>query len=267
MMYLLILFAISLLVSSIGWKYFIYFFSVGYGFSVATLSLAIFLLFFNSVTIPMLIVCGILCFYGCRLGFYLLKRERKSSSYRKILYDPSITTKKPLGVIITVWLFCAVLYVCQVSPVAFRLANMKDGMAISSTWAWISAATMLLGTLLETIADAQKSKAKKINPGRFVTTGLYRVVRCPNYLGEVVLWTGSLLCCVGAHCSVWQWIIAALGYIGILYVMFSGARRLEIRQNSTYGNDPEYQKYVAKTPILIPLLPLYSVVKYEWLKA
>ena len=49
--------------------------------------------------------------------------------------------------------------------------------------------------------------------------------------------------------------------------MFSGARRLEIRQDSTYGDDPEYQEYVKKTPILIPLLPLYSVKKYEWLKA
>ena len=34
-----------------------------------------------------------------------------------------------------------------------------------------------------------------------------------------------------------------------------------------YGNDPEYQAYVKKTPILIPLLPIYSVAKYEWLKA
>ena len=34
----------------------------------------------------------------------------------------------------------------------------------------------------------------------------------------------------GACCSVGQWIIAALGYMGIVYVMFSGARRLELRQ-------------------------------------
>lgn len=28
---------------------------------------------------------------------------------------------------------------------------------------------------------------------------------------------------------LWQWVIASLGYIGIVYVMFSGARRLELR--------------------------------------
>ena len=71
----------------------------------------------------------------------------------------------------------------------------------------------------------------------------------------------------GACCTLWQWIIAVLGYIGIVYVMFSGARRLELRQTETYGKDPEFQTYIKKTPLLIPFLPIYSVAKHEWLKA
>ena len=126
---------------------------------------------------------------------------------------------------------------------------------------------MAAGVVLGSVADAQKKAAKKKNPKRFVDTGLYRLVRCPNYLGELVIWTGSFVVCFGAACSVWQWVIAAIGYIGIVYVMFSGARRLEVRQAVTYGNDPEFQKYVKKTPILLPFVPLYSVAKYEWLKA
>jgi hypothetical protein len=49
--------------------------------------------------------------------------------------------------------------------------------------------------------------------------------------------------------------------------MFSGARRLEIRQNKNYGDDPEYQAYVKSTPIMIPFVPLYSVEKYKFLVA
>ena len=49
--------------------------------------------------------------------------------------------------------------------------------------------------------------------------------------------------------------------------MFSGARRLELRQNRSYGNDPEYQQYVKSVPILLPFIPLYSVVKYKFLVA
>lgn len=38
--------------------------------------------------------------------------------------------------------------------------------------------------------------------------------------------------------------MAALGYLSIVFVMFSGARRLELHHNKTYGNAPEYQAYV-----------------------
>jgi hypothetical protein len=49
--------------------------------------------------------------------------------------------------------------------------------------------------------------------------------------------------------------------------MFSGARRLEIRQDRNYEKDPEYRKYVKTVPILIPFIPLYSVKKYTFLVA
>ena len=48
------------------------------------------------------------------------------------------------------------------------------------------------------IADIQKNKAKKVNPKRFVDTGLYKFVRCPNYLGEMIFWTGVLISGIGA---------------------------------------------------------------------
>ena len=267
MTYLLILLGVSLLVSAVGWIYFIYFFSLGYGYGVAALAITMAVLFCGVLSWPTIVLCALLFLFGCRLGTYLLIREKKTAAYRKILYDPSLQQKKPLFVILMVWLFCAVLYVAQVSPVAFRLANTVEGKVASDLWAWIGAGVILLGIALEALSDAQKSKAKKKDSKRFVSTGLYRIVRCPNYLGEVVIWTGSLLSGIGAGLTVWQWVIAAIGYIGILYVMFSGARRLELRQNEVYGNDHEYQAYVKKTPILIPLLPIHSLAKYKWLQA
>ncbi len=267
MSYLWILLAVSLAVSAIGWKYFIYFFSLGYGFSIAALAITMFIMFHPAITTATALACAVLLIFGCRLGGYLLFRERKAAAYRKILFDPLLKQEKPLGVILSVWIFCALLYVCQVSPIAFRLGNMTAGKPVYEIWVWIGAVVMLCGVLLEAGADAQKNAAKKANPKRFVDKGLYRIVRCPNYLGELVIWTGCLLTGIGACMTVWQWIIALIGYAGIVYVMFSGARRLEIRQNANYGEDPEYQEYVRKTPILLPLVPIYSVEKYEWLKA
>jgi steroid 5-alpha reductase family enzyme len=100
-----------------------------------------------------------------------------------------------------------------------------------------------------------------------VDTGLYKFVRCPNYLGELIFWTGVLITGFGALSGIGQWALALLGYLGIVFVMFSGARRLEIRQNKNYGADPVYQNYVRTVPIMIPFIPLYSVEKYKWLVA
>ena len=83
----------------------------------------------------------------------------------------------------------------------------------------------------------------------------------------MIFWTGVLISGIGAISGADQWIVVLIGYVGIIYVMFSGARRLEIRQNKNYGNDPEYQQYVKTVPILVPFVPLYSVVKYKWLVA
>ena len=126
---------------------------------------------------------------------------------------------------------------------------------------------MAFGLIFESVADLQKNASKKKNPKRFCDTGLFTIVRCPNYLGEMIFWTGVLLSGINVLQGFGQWAIALTGYIGIIYVMFSGARRLEVRQNKNYGSDPEYRAYVKSTPILLPFVPLYSVEKYTFLVA
>lgn len=266
----LILVLIALVVSSVGFYKYVYFISLGYGFSVAAMGVAMFIMYFGVLDWGTLAMCILFTIYGCRLGGYLLIRELKSAAYRsamkKEIKDGS--TMKMVAKI-SIWTSCALLYVLQVSPLLFSLDAAKRAGAGSfegvNPVAIIGAAIMALGILLESTADMQKSAAKKKNPNRFCDSGLYRIVRCPNYLGEVLFWTGVFVSGINIYASVWQWIAAAFGYVCIVYIMFGGARRLELRQNRNYGEDPEYQAYVKKTPILIPLVPLYSVAKYKWL--
>lgn len=262
----LILLIVSLAISAIGWKKFLYFISLGYGFSIAGCAIAIVAVFWHQLTLPTALLCLILFIYGCRLGGFLLIRNLKSASYQKALSENVNEGTYPFGLTFAIWVSCAALYMAEVAPVAARLSNMADGLPVDTLWAWIGVIVMVLGVLIEAIADAQKSAAKKKDPRQFVSTGLYRLVRCPNYFGEVIVWTGCLLVCFGACCTWWQWLISILGYVGIVYVMFSGARRLEIRQNENYGIDPRYQEYAKNTPILIPFLPIYSVERFKWLR-
>ena len=258
-----LLFGICMLVSAIGFKNYVWFISLGYGFSIAAQGIAMLILYGKSLTLGMILCCVLFILYGLRLGGYLAIREFGGSSYKKNMKGEIKDGKTvPFGVKIAIWTSCAILYVTQISGVFYRLANG----AADNAFVFIGAAVMIFGVSLETAADIQKNNAKKINPRRFVDTGLYRIVRCPNYLGEMIFWTGVLISGIGAV-SGWQWIVVAIGYIGIIFVMFSGARRLEIRQDKNYGADPEYQKYVTTVPILLPFIPLYSVKKHKWLVA
>lgn len=266
MVHLLTLLLISFIVSSVGWIYFIYFFSIGYGLSISALAVAVGVMFWDVMTLPAAILLVVLFIYGIRLALYLLMRERRSVSYKKILYQPENTTKRPVSVMLIIWILCALLYVGQISPITFYLRNLKDGSSVNNLLVWIGVVMATAGVIIEMVADAQKSAAKRVDAHRFVDTGLYRIVRCPNYFGEVVMWTGSFVICFGANCTLWQWVVAILGYIGIIYVMFSGARRLELHQDKVYGEMPEFQVYTKRTPLILPFVPIYSVARHSWLK-
>ncbi len=258
------LFVAAMAISAIGFKNYVWFISLGYGFSIAGEGVLMLVLYGKQLTLGTILCCALFIAYGLRLGGYLAFRELRSSSYKKNMKgEIKEGSSVPFGVKIAIWVTCALLYVTQVSGVFYRLHNA----AADNAAVYIGAGVMLLGLALESAADLQKNAAKKKNPKRFVDTGLYRIVRCPNYLGEMIFWTGVVISAFGGESHWGQWIVIAVGYIGIIFVMFSGARRLELRQDKNYGSDPEYQKYVTTVPILLPFIPLYSVKKHKWLVA
>lgn len=249
-----ILYVVCLVCCLIGFYKFVYFLSVGYGFSVTGCGIAIMIMDKFS-HLEVILIGLVLVAYGIRLGGFLLWREIKSAAYKKTLKEASGEKPMPVFVKATIWLCVGLMYVAQVSPVYFRVYN-GEGLGVTG---YIGAVIMLIALIIESIADKQKSAAKAVNPNRFCDTGLYKIVRCPNYLGEMLFWTGVIISGIGAVSGWLQWVIAIVGYILIIYVMLSGAKRLEIRQNKNYGADPEYQAYVKKTPIVIPLIPLYHL--------
>ncbi len=256
-----IILAVCALMCIIGFYKFVYFLSVGYGFAVAGAGIMILFLFGKNLSIWTILMCLLFVVYGIRLGGFLLLREIKSASYRKTLSHATKTEKPmPLFVKTAIWVCVSIMYVLQVSPVFYRAFN-GDSVNL---FAIAGVIIMALAIFIESLADKQKSAAKKINPNRFCDSGLYQIVRCPNYFGEVLFWTGVLISGIGALHG-FQWLIAVIGYILIVYVMLSGAKRLEVRQNKNYGTDPQYQAYVKKTPIIFPCIPLYHLEDVSWI--
>ncbi len=264
MLQFLILFAVAMLASAVGFIKYVWFISIGYGGAIAAIGASLLVMFRGNLSTGAALLAVMFMVYGCRLGGYLAYRELKSASYNRTMkHEIKDGKDMSMAAKCAIWISAALLYVCETSPVLFRMRRGSGTDAFSIVGILI----MVLGLCVESMADLQKNRAKKKNPKRFVDTGLFRLVRCPNYLGEMLFWTGVFVSGLNVYHTAWQWIAALLGYLGIIYVMFGGARRLEMRQNRNYGGDPEYQKYVKTTPIMVPFIPLYSVEKYKWLVA
>lgn len=254
---------ISAIITTLGFYKFIYFLTLCYGLSIAAIAAFLLIKLNINLTFVEVILSIIYIFYGLRLAIFLFIRESKNKSYKEKM-SKELDKVNQISTKIKIFLLgsLALLYACQASPLTFRtLSKTKDDSLI-----YIPIIIMIFGLLFEIKADKEKDAAKTINSARFVDTGLYKIVRCPNYLGEIIFWTGNFIGGLKIYEGGFQWFIAILGYIVIIYIMFSAVKRIEARQNKSYGKDPMYQKYIKNTPILIPFLPLYSFGKYSWIK-
>lgn len=258
-----ILFVVSLVLCMVGFVNYVYFMSIGYGLAVAGIGVALVIMGLIgtlSVSLPIYLMLVLFVVYGFRLSGFLLIRELKNAAYKKTLNEVAgDSSKMPFFVKITIWVFCAILYVAQTAGVFYRIYNGGKVSVLLYVGIVISA----LAILLESAADKQKGKQKKERPDMVATKGLYKIVRCPNYLGEILFWTGVTVSSLDILEGAGQWILVIVGYICIVFVMFNGAQRLEKRQMKRYGDNAEYNEYVNKTPIIIPLIPLYHLAKQE----
>ena len=261
-----ILLAVCAVACCVGFYKFVYFLSIGYGFAVAAGGVAVLVMYLlNPSTTPLWIVLVqtvLFVAYGARLSGFLLVRELKNITFKKTDVAKDTLAKNgekkmPVFVLATIWVFVSILYVMQVSPMLFRYSNGSSDLIVPV----VGFAVSVCGLVLESIADKQKSAQKKENPNFVATKQLYSIVRCPNYLGEIIFWTGVFISGITAYQTVGQWIMAVIAYIAIVYIMFNGAQRLEKRQMERYGDDPAYNEYANKTPIIIPFVPIYHLNK------
>ncbi len=259
---------IALLLSAIGFYRFVYFISIGYGLSVAGIATFLLLSFRDHFDAASVVLLVLLVVYGLRLSGYLLVREWRSAAYRRTLARETKREKPmPPAIQVMIWVSVSALYVAQTSPAAYLLTrHATGGQEAASPLTWVGIVLAGTGLLLESLADAQKSAAKRKRPERWVDGGLYKIVRCPNYLGEVLLWLGIYLAGMPGYASGWSWVVATTGFVMITYVMLSGARRLERGQDARYGDQPEYRAYTSRTPILLPLVPWYSMKHWDFIK-
>ncbi len=254
-----IFFVVALVCCSIGFKRFVWFMSVGYGLASAGMGLTMLIVSLTKgFNFLFVMQCILFMVYGIRLGGFLLVRELKNENYRKKMVEAGGDMSVPFFVSILMWLMMGAMYTCQSAGPIYRVLNGTE----SNIFLTIGIIISLIGIIIESLADKQKSEAKKKNPNMPAMDGLYKMCRCPNYFGEILFWTGSIISGIGALVGK-QWILAIVGYILIVAVMVIGAKRVEARHIKHYGDKKEYNDYADSTPILLPLIPVYHMTGKE----
>ena len=157
-----IMFIVALVFSSVGFKKYVWFISLGYGFSVAAIGVALLIAAREVLSPGLACACILFVVYGLRLGGYLAFRELRSASYNSKM-KTEIKSGSDMSIVAkcAIWISAALLYAAETAPVTFRIANggqadvlLAVGMAIS-----------IVGLVVETAADLQKNAAKKANSG------------------------------------------------------------------------------------------------------
>ena len=188
--------------------------------------------------------------WAVRLGGYLFRRIRRI----KVDHRFDEMRDKPLR-FARFWLLQAMSVAVIMLPVSYLLG--RDEAPGFGLWALAGAAIWLIGLASEAVADAQKSafKAKDENRGRFITSGLWRYSRHPNYFGEMLVWWGLFVFTVPFLDGAAFAVVIGPVFITLLLLFVSGIPLLERSAEAKYGHDPSYREYRRRTSILVPLPP------------
>lgn len=255
--YFWILFLVSFGATVCGLLRHTYYFSLGLGLSVSGAAVALFVPMMTGrweMTLPGMILLCSLFLFGMRHVHTVMIMELGS---KKNHLPSAFSCKCSLPLILRpiLWILCALIITCAVSPVYFRFQN-----GIPSTAClWEGCITCAFAVVIIWEADIEKAFQKRKHPNMAAMNGLFRLVRYPQYLGEILFWTGVMIACLDAMHGFWQKALLAGAYMVELNSMFGSVHRMDMLQKKLYGMKLEYQKYVQRTPIVLPFVPLYHI--------
>ena len=103
-------------------------------------------------------------------------------------------------------------------------------------------------------------RSRPENRDRFITTGLWAWSRHPNYLGEIMLWTGIAVIAAPVLAG-WQWVaMVSPLFVFLLLTRVSGIPMLRKKADERWGDEQEYQDYLENTPRLFPMPPSKKLI-------
>jgi steroid 5-alpha reductase family enzyme len=219
---------------------------LSYSLSFALVSAALLLL---NLSLPpaALVPAALTILWALRLGSYLFTRIIKT----RVDHRFDGMRENPLS-FARFWILQAVSVVLILLPVTASAASPAPPRAVGP-FQLIGIALWCAGFLVEVVADAQKSAFKKGGKPGFISSGLWKYSRHPNYFGEALLWWALFVYVLPSLSGALFLAVIGPVFITILLLFVSGIPLLEKSADAKYGKDPAYAAYKRSTSVFIPL--------------
>lgn len=196
---------------------------------------------------PVLVLLACAALWSLRMAAFLVTRVRKRGKdgrFDEIKRDPFR--------FLNAWTMQAFWAFLCLLPILV-MADSGEPAALTPWW-FAGVGLWVIGFLIEVVADDQKRRFRQQHPDgkRFIRSGLWAWSRHPNYVGEILLWTGLTVAVVPSLAGgSWVALITPV-FVFWLLRFVSGVPLLEQRADDRWGGDPEYEAYKASTPVLFP---------------
>lgn len=212
---------------------------------VTVISIA--LLFSKNVGTRSVILAIIVITWALRLGSFLVLRVKRQGSDSRFN-----VMKHKFAWFLFTWTVQGlwVLVTASAALAAITSADDKNFGLIG----FLGLLVWVLGFSVEVISDEAKRKfrSQEENKDRFISSGLWAISRHPNYLGEILLWTGVAIIAIPAL-SGWSFVtLVSPLFVWLLLTKISGIPMLEKKADRRWKGDLEYERYKASTPVLFP---------------
>ena len=219
-------------------------FSYGLSFVVIVWFLAIKNSSFSSIQVVLVLLISL---WGIRLATYLVVRILRNGKDKR--FDG---VREDFYKFAKFWIFQALVVWMILLPTVIVLATPSYKFGLTQI---IGLTVWLIGFGIEAISDQQKFAFKIKKPDEFITTGLWRYSRHPNYFGEALLWWGIFIIAT-PYLSGFSY-LSIIGPICIMSLLLfvSGIPSLEKSYDKKYGLQNKYRKYKKSTSIFVPLPP------------
>jgi len=214
--------------------------------------LPLLMLISQSFSLPVLLLVGVITFWGLRLTFNWAGTFTNLSEqdWRYDMLKAKFGKLFQLISFLGINLFPTLVVFGVICPAIAVILNAAALSHLSVNLLTVLGLLMSLSAvMIQLVTDRQLHEFRRTNKqkGKIIDIGLWKYSRHPNYFGEILMWWGVYVVLVSLFPNLWLFGIGA--FVNNLMFMFISIPMAEKKLASTKKNFAEYQR---TTSVLIP---------------